>query len=87
MKRASIVVVMVSLGIGIFTQGSLMGNESQTTSPSNALEPTIGVLQHEVDELLPIQQKIQGCASFDEKLALVSSLPNVKKFFNDRPAL
>jgi UDP-N-acetylglucosamine pyrophosphorylase len=39
-------------------------------------------LDTQIQELSPIQQKVLACSSFEEKLAILSELPQVKKFFS-----
>lgn len=87
MKRASIWSLMVILQIGSSNQVHAMSKEIPPTSLTATPELAIGLLTDQVTELLPLQQKIASCASYDEKISLVQSLPHVKEFFGKNPQL
>ncbi len=87
MKRASIFQLMVFLGFYTCNQVVLMGSETQINSPSHTPETAFAVLQAERDSLETLVQKINECTTMEEKLAYVSTLPNVKKFLAENQPL
>lgn len=87
MKRASIWSLMVFLQIGSSNQVHAMSNEISPTSLTANPELAIGLLDRQISLLLPIQQKIASCVSYEEKLKAVESLPEVQTFFADNPKL
>ena len=50
-------------------------------------ELAIGLLKSQLDQLVPIQEKIENTSSYDEKYAYVSSLAHVEDFFRHNPLL
>lgn len=87
MRRASIWSLMVFLQIGSSNQAHAMSNEIPPKSLRANPELAIGLLIDQVNELLPMQQMIASCASYDEKLKAVQSLPQVREFFAKNPKL
>ncbi len=87
MRQQAIVYVMLLFQFSTQSQVIAMTKDQEQTSPKNSPELAMNTLKSQIDELLPVKLTIENAASFDEKAAIASSLPSVKKFLDENPEL
>ncbi len=83
MKSATVYALMIFLHLGT----NVMSNEIKTSSLTDKPELAIPEINAQIKELFGMQQNLEKVTSFDEKLEIVSNLPDVKKFFDENRGL
>lgn len=87
MRRVSIWFLLAFLEIQSHNQARAMSNDISPVILKATPESAIDLLAGQIAELLPMQQKLAACSSFEEKLNIVEKLPAVKAFFDQNNGL